>query len=427
MNIAKSVRIDTPANRRGEFLMVDGTKFGEEDAQRERICANCGNRYSIGQYLHGETHYFGRPYNFSDGCVTHCLVCWLGCGPERTELEGHLLREIGGLGPETHLVVMPITRVIVDSPLSFPNHTNMYPPGVADIRMLNLLARDRIPPSLAAYQSEVAGVDERTIKKHATVAFPCDFDWNAVLNANQKHQMEFIRYLSERVDINCLDLIRYRLCSIESADTLPGRAGQIASDHMMSGALLYNALRIEGRIIAGDAFSHINTKGLGLPIEELPYDEFPGDGEVGHLAQHGLGLYSAMLETDNSTSRFTQAMALLEFLAEPDIYTKFKDVAKIIARYVAKSNTEYTLLLERFRELTGKTDPITSEVTGYRTKIVHLGHRLDRLVPNPDDRVVLFRELDSYIRPVLDHMIAHSEFSYEQYLQTREQIRPFEH
>jgi hypothetical protein len=407
--------------------MVHGTEFSDDDLRRERICANCGNRYAIEHYFPGSKQYFEGSYNYLAGCITHCLVCWLGCGPEHKELEGHLLREIGpGLGLGTHLVVMPITRVTLEFPVGFPKHTRIYPPGIANLEMLKILEDDDISRSLAGFQSQASGVDQNALNRHATVAFPYTFEWDALWSMNHKNQLEFLRFLSEQADVNCLDLIRYRLCSIDMADTLPGRAGQLGSNHMMAGVLLYNASRNEGRIIGGDAFSYIITKGLGLPIEDIPYDEFPGDGEVGHLAQYGLGLYSAMLETGNPTVKFAQALALLEFLAEPSTYTKFKDVAKIIARYIAKDNEEYTRLLDRFMELTGKKDPITGEFTGYRTRIMHLGGRIELLVPKLADRLDLFRELDGYIRPVLDHMIAHSELPYDEYLEVRGKMKPFE-
>jgi hypothetical protein len=300
----------------------------------------------------------------------------------------------------------------------------MYPAGIAKVQMLNVLQKH---DSLASYQSKTSGVDEEAFKRHATIAFPCDFDWDTLWGTSFKNHLEFIRLLSEQADLNCLNLVRYRLCSMDIIDSLPSRAGQVSSNNMMAGALLYNALRNEGRIIAGDAFSHIITRGLGLPMEEMEYDEFPGEeGEVGHLAQHGLALYTAMLETDNPTSRFVQALALLEFLAEPRTYIHFKEVKKIIARYVAKNNAEYTRLLERFMELTGKTDPATGEHTGYRTRIMHMGARLQALVPMPEQRAELFRELDGYVRPVLDHMIAHSNLTFDAYVKIREQMKPFE-
>ncbi len=406
-------------------MLEEASGFSEEDARKKRICANCGDRYSIEECLAMSGHYFDRPYNFAKGCVTRCLTCWLGCKPQDETLRGNLLREVGlWLGPETHLVVMPLSRVILDSPLGFPKHTYIYPAGVAKVQMLNVLKEH---DSLARFQSQTSGVDQETFKRHATIAFPYDFDWNALWGASFRNHMEFIRLLSEQADLNCLNLVRYRLCSIDVIDSLPNRAGQLSSNNMMAGALLYNALRNEGRIIAGDAFSHIITRGLGLPMEEIEYDEFPDEeGEVGHLAQHGLALYTAMLETDNPTSRFVQALALLEFLAEPRTYIQFKEVKKIIARYVAKNNVEYTRLLDRFMELTGKTDPITGEHTGYRTRIMHIGARLQTLIPAPEQRARLFTELDGYIRPVLDHMIAHSNFTLDEYVNIREQMKPFE-
>src|SRR6202007_1455664 len=93
---------------------MDEIEFSEDDLRLDRTCVNCGNKYSIALT---PSHCFAPPYNFSRGCVTRCLACWLGCGPEHYDLEGDLLREIGSaLGPETHLVLMPIARIIVQAP-----------------------------------------------------------------------------------------------------------------------------------------------------------------------------------------------------------------------------------------------------------------------------------------------------------------------
>jgi hypothetical protein len=71
----------------------------------------------------------------------------------------------------------------------------------------------------------------------------------------------------------------------------------------------YNAAGQHARIIGGAAFTHFITRGLGLPIEELPSDVFPVDGEVGHIAQHALSLYTALLEANNPTLKFIQALS----------------------------------------------------------------------------------------------------------------------
>jgi hypothetical protein len=399
----------------------------ESDIRRNRLCANCNDAYSIVEYLSSSEHYFWSPYDYNCGCLTHCLNCWLGCGPESMGPEGNILRECGlWLAPGVHLALMPIPRVTLDSPLIFPGHTIFYPPGVADLASLNLLPNDAKTRSLAERLSVASGIDLQTIDQHATVALPVRFDWEALFRLDHQSHMEFIRSLSEAVDDACLNLIRYRLCRIEPVDVLPGRAGQIDNNHMMSGALLYNAARQQGRIIGGAAFTHFITRGLGLPIEAIESEAFPTDGEVGHIAKHSLSLYTALMEANNPTAKFVQGLALLEFLADPHEYRKFEDVKKTVARYVARTQEEYMRLLERFLELTGKKDPRTQQIIGYRSRIVHIGERLDKIIPNPRDRRRLFEELDTYIRPIIDHMITHSHLNFEQYLEIRDKLRPFE-
>lgn len=330
------------------------------------------------------------------------------------------------MSPGRHLVVMPIARVTLDVPLVYPGEVIFYPPDWADLAVLNVAENRSDSRSLAEVSSAASGVDLGTIQKHALIAFPAEFDWTLVGRINHGAHLEFLRSLSEFADDSCLNLIRYRQCRIEPVDALPGRAGQTDSNHMMAAVLLFNAARLEGRIIAGAAFTHFITRGLGLPLEPMDEAHFPRDGDVGHIARHALSLYAALLEANNPTSKFIQALALLEFLADPHEYRKFEEVKKTIARYVARNNDEYLRLLDRFFELTGKKDPITQKVVGYRTRIIHIGERLDKLIPNPAERRKLFEELDGYIRPILDHMINHSELTFDAYLAVRDKMRPFQ-
>jgi hypothetical protein len=124
--------------------------------------------------------------------------------------------------------------------------------------------------------------------------------------------------------------------------------------------------------------------------------------------------------------KFIQALTLLEFLADPRDYQKFEDVKKIVARYVATTREEYARILERFLELTGKKDPTTQLFIGYHTRIIHIGERLDTIIPNPDNRRNVFEELDGHIRSIIDHMIAHSQLDFAEYLELRDKMRPFE-
>jgi len=132
-----------------------------------------------------------------------------------------------------------------------------------------------------------------------------------------------------------------------------------------------------------------------------------------------------MLEANNPTSFFIQALSLLEFLADPNEYRKFEEVKKIIARYVARNAADYDALLNRFRELTSKQEETTGRQIGYRTLMVHMGKRLEDIVPDVEQRKCLFLELDKYIRAVMDHMIDHSEIGFDDYLEIREALQPF--
>jgi hypothetical protein len=117
-------------------------------------------------------------------------------------------------------------------------------------------------------------------------------------------------------------------------------------------------------------------------------------------------------------------MSLIEFLAFPDEYKKFSDVSKIISRYVAKNAKEYQDLLERFNDLTGRKDPETNEIIGLRTRIVHLGDKIETILPD-DALKMLFLELQIYIKAVIDHMIQYSDLSWDEYLDLRNQLTPF--
>lgn len=284
------------------------------DLAIKRTCVNCSMEYSI-----GDQHASDDCPTYANGCITHCLGCWLGVGPDEKQELGHVLRDIGAkLGPHTHLALMPIPRVHLScDPIQYAGGVIFYPPGIVDMSGLQITSPDKNSRSLAVHLSAISGVDLDTVCQHATVAFPAPFDWASMMNTGHAGHMELIRRLSEHVDEICLDFLRYRLCSIDRLDALPGRAGQLQSNHMMASAVLYNAARCEGRIIAGSAFTHFIVRGLGLPLEPIRDDGLPGDGEVGLIARRALALYRLLLEADAQTTKLIQALALLDFMACP--------------------------------------------------------------------------------------------------------------
>jgi hypothetical protein len=406
--------------------MQNRRPFTDEELNLERICAVCGSRYALADVT---SHFFAAPYNYSNGCATTCLTCWLGCGPDSDDsVVGNLLREFGlKLGPDTHLVVMPVDRLMLSKPIRFQSHSILYPHRVANLNDLNLVLSDEVSNSLAVFQSQATFVDKETFSETPTVAFTYGFDWDALWHGSYKFHMETLRLFSQIADMKCLNWIRYRLCEVGIPDTLPSRAGQIRGNSMMSAVLVFNAFRREGGIIAGDAFNSALTKGLGLPVDEedLLYNDFPDqDGEVGNIALYALDLYSTMLQAEYPTAQFTQLMALLEFLADPTDYTNAEQVGKIIGRYVAKNAVEYERFKTRYHELSGKKDSATREHMGYRTRIVHMGARLESILP-AGPRNALLKELDGYVRTVIDHMIEHSSWTFDSYKQARSAMAPF--
>ncbi len=393
------------------------------DVGRPRICANCETEYSIGELWDSQRHYFPPPHNYSNGCVVNCLTCWLGCGPDPTEPEGHLLKECGDwLSPVIHLAVLPMARVTFDLPIVFPGRAAFYPRGFINLNELNVIPNGADSGSLREFCNAASGVDQGTVEDHSVIVFPVSLNWEKVWKTSYQDNLEIIRLLSEEADRLCLDIVRFRLCRLDLPDALPGRAGQLETNQMMAGALLYNAAKQEARLLGGAAFTHVVTAGLGLPLEPLAPEAFPQQGEVGNIVGRGLALYSDLLEVNNSTAKFIQALALLEFLAIPDGYAPFKKVSAIVRRYLTEDSQENSRLKERLNDLTGRKDPETNGHIGYRTRIVHIGDRLRDLVPDAGGRRELFKELDSYIRPVIDHMIKHSAFDWNEYLDIRDRM-----
>jgi hypothetical protein len=120
------------------------------------------------------------------------------------------------------------------------------------------------------------------------------------------------------------------------------------------------------------------------------------------------------------------AISLLEFLLHPDAdqYVPFCEVKKVIARYNATDRRHYVALQERMFQLTGKKKEAGGGI-GYRTRIVHLGQRLEEILRDSNELFGVLRELQGHAGCVIDHMIDHSEMRLEDYLAIRQRMNPF--
>lgn len=110
--------------------MQERTRFSEKELTLLRVCEFCGTNYTLEEA--GE-HFFSRPYNYRNSCAATCLACWLDCGPPADRgLTGNLLREFATkLGPDAHLIVMPVNRLMFSEPIEFQSGAKIYPKGIA--------------------------------------------------------------------------------------------------------------------------------------------------------------------------------------------------------------------------------------------------------------------------------------------------------
>ena len=424
----------------------------------ERTCQECGAEYRICDYVDSSPFNFHKPDRYIDGCEQFCLACWLGVGPcdfpdsdseipavpaladlpviiphnefrhGRHEVtfpydtaypalcSGSILEGFDWfLQSDWQLAVMPIFRVRCLNPLFFPNGAALYPAHTAAIHELNVVANSSESDNIAEASSAAAGVDRDTFERLPVIVVPCKVDWEDFCGAKHAQHLQLIRDASECIDRSFLDFFRYRRCRLESVDSLPSRAGQVRDNPRMSGLMLFSPVHGQSRIVAGAAFTHTVTDGMGMPARQFEWNEMPLDGEVGAIVNHGLMLYSHLLESPSSTGKFTHAMGLLEYLAEPHEYKRYDKVRPIIVRYLASTKSEHHRLSERFRrDLFGPA--------GLRTAIVHNGKRLEELMKSPREREDLFKELDGYIRTIINDMVAHSELTWAEYVGHRNSL-----
>lgn len=420
-------------------ITIDGLTFSPYDTNLVRSCSECKNEYSIRHYFEQTESSFYWPINYKNSCERTCLECWLGvseyaesvykkekpeeievCIPERHDhwFDSTIYSEIdqGNLSAAyseyfyqgCHLAILPLSRLITDRSIFLPRGVMIYPVGRLDLKCLKLEKRqlDRV----ASYQISASGVRLGHLDNYPLLVIPLRFSWEQLRLGDHGAHMDMIVKVSEIVDGLCYDVINYVGCRLEhlASETKPALPGQLASKLMMSAAVLVKSDAMDSVLLAGAAFSQINTKGLGLDLRQPEWDQFPKDGEVGKVVTHALSLYSQMLQAQSATSKFVQALSLIEFLAFPGVFKSYRKVKTVVSRYMVEGLVERKRILDRFECLTGKKDETTGEEIGFRTRIVHMGARLEQLAKTRSERQELFAELDGYIRTMIDHMIEYS-------------------
>ena len=270
----------------------------------------------------------------------------------------------------------------------------------------------------------LTGCDLDVFLQNPVIVFRILIDWDAFLVADHREDIKLLKRLNQEAE-RFIDIIKFHECRFDLPDTIPGRAGSWDGSGQHLGALLYNPGDHESYIIAGTAAPPTAVvSGLGLYLESGLQEGNEGlatSGEVGMLAKHALALFRDVLEASSETHRFVRAMTLLEFLASPNTMTKMQEVKKEIACHVAHDCASYQVVLERFKDLSHRE--IDGVEKGLRTLIVHHGKYLEDIVQSDRDRILLFRELQSYSSSVIRDMIGLKNLTWEEFIDFRKARR----
>lgn len=426
-------------------------RIGEYDLAVGRTCRSCGTRYRISDYeLNAE--YFAPPYLYIRGCEECCLTCWLvppedgqeSLGEFNDDNDGRLpVKFYDSRRPEEYwdfleyypllangdliggyswfldrgwsLLIMPTVRLHLAKSVFFPDGIGLFRAGLCELDAL----RPRLPSldgtELSEACSAKSGVSLDFFSREALFALPCKLDSSRLKTLSHKLQLEFVRDVSDWISYRALSYLCFKYGNLDSIESAPCHPGQ--SKNGYTAAMVYPCEEREAIVLAGSVFPSVITQGIGLTARQPEWDSMPLDSEVGHILDHALLLYSNLLGTSCQTSKFVQAMSLLEYLSLPFEYIQFKKIRPILTNYVARSSDHHAELNQRFKtEIFGKE--------GLRTQVVHHGKRLEDVVVSPTKRAQLFRELESYIRPIIEHLLSNSEKSWEQYVEVRDRTFP---
>lgn len=309
-----------------------------------------------------------------------------------------------------HLVVMPISRVLLEDGFSIRDF-HFFPVGRIDFETLNPVANfEYTQVESGVYQgtelreltTSLTQFNLDTLCKNSLIAFPYKINYRNFAGNNHQRDVSLLKELSEKGE-KVLDAIRFEHCRLDLPDTLPGQIGswEASSDYL--GALIYNPITKDSRLIAGSAVeSSVIVKGIGLDMSGCHHIQLIAaeDGELAAILVHGMMMLSDAMMAPNETIKFIRTMTLLEFLGNPDGYMNWGKLKTKISCHIAKDRFHYNSLLERFRELTSITAN-DGEQMGLRTQIIHNGKSLPQMIARLDDRKSLFRELQSYAMAVM--------------------------
>lgn len=321
---------------------------------------------------------------------------------------------------ETVIVFMPMPRFMIDQPFFSKNNT-IFPAGYLEMDKLDILnfngsrfsefSQTTSWPNINDPLNHFTGITTEEYRHLPTLVFKMRLPkYEVFINQEHRAVTESLGRITESTQL-FMDHLKYRHSNYKLLDNVVERPGILGN---YSSAVLHfigvNKTHIINRQLAG----RILSKGLGLYVDALDvfYDNplIHGDtGEVGQVLKYALRLHSGIIENDDHNLKFAQIMTLFEYLADPDHYLAAKKVKGKIAVFNARNRTEYNTFCERYRVLS----------EDYRTSIVHLGKRLEDIVPE-GDLENLFTELHRYVLNVMERMFYDMFLTWQEFAEKRD-------
>lgn len=317
--------------------------------------------------------------------------------------------EISMEGREEYIIVTPVLRLEVDEKISLGKF-KIFPSGSLnfdDLTSANLC--ERIEKNRLLFNTSTLLIHQQKIdisKPHSQI-----HDRRFISEAFQE---------SEKV----LNFIKFFYCKYFDSSTLIGSSGQREDGKNV--IFVFNEKGSPFTGIKENSFlTHKITKGVGLKIQDSSllksstfFDlEF---NEVGNILLHALELNSMILNANTNTQKFILIMNLIEYLGYPNSYEQFKKVKSKIICHNTDNISDYHKLAKRFQELTGGIENQNGEkIIGLRTNILHIGKKIEQIIPSEKDVTKLLRELQGYVYNTIVDMFQFSDKTWEDLEQFR--------
>ncbi|MCV9389150.1 hypothetical protein [Reichenbachiella ulvae] len=323
------------------------------------------------------------------------------------------------------IIIMPISRLRCENIIHAGKYS-IYPNDEFPFNTINIKASKN---PLRDHVTSLTQVSVDTYRSHPIIVFTTKLiDHDSYNSMDQTQDEGLIKKLSQETDL-IMDLVKYYHGEYFHPEYMVANTGLWAEKY--STAMIYfpkqNVAHIQAREVEVKTF--IKSLGIDLIhndfIEINPMLNFEIN-ETGNIAKHALRLNSTILETDDLTMKFSMIMTLFEHMANPYEYEKFQIVKGKIGLHATSNKTNYHKLMQRFEELTAglkKNDGSKDRILGVRTSIIHLGKRIEDLIPIKENQKKLFEELQSYTKSVIDDMISFSHLTWDEFELEREKLK----